>query len=149
MGVRMFPILNPPPTSFPIPSLWQFYRHIHTWAHECTHTHKGLIEARGNLCWSNKGPSSHLVTKADDIIIANPLFPLEGIWDILIINPAFIHSLNEGTNLQERQNSDQLHGIPWREAPTDKLFTPRGKDFLSILDKFLLLLIPFSNIHDG
>lgn len=31
-----------------------------------------------------------LATKADGIIIANPLLPLEGIWDILIINPALL-----------------------------------------------------------
>lgn len=91
--------------------------HVHKSAPTDTHTHthcthKGLIEARGKLCWINKGPSSHLVTKADGIIITNPLFPLEGIWYILIINPAFIHSLNEGTNLQEHQNSGQLCGIP-------------------------------------
>ena len=88
-------------------------QHTHTQTHTQTHsTDKGLTEARGKLCWSKKGPRSHLVTEADGIIIANPLLPLEGIWDILIINPAFIHSLNEGTNLQERQNSDQLRGVP-------------------------------------
>lgn len=91
--------------------------HVHMTAPTDTHTHthcthKGLIEARRKLCWINKEPSSHLVTKADGIIITNPLFPLEGIWYILIINPAFIHSLNEGTNLQEHQNSGQVCGIP-------------------------------------
>ena len=77
------------------------YTHTHT--HTQTHsTDKGLTEARGKLCWSKKGPRSHLVTEADGIIIANPLLPLEGIWDILIINPALLRSLDKRANLPGR-----------------------------------------------
>lgn len=46
-----------------------------------------------------KEPGSHLVTEADGIVIANPLFPLVGIWDILIINPVLLRSPDKGTNL--------------------------------------------------
>ena len=46
-----------------------------------------------------KGTKSHLVTEADGIIIANPLLPFVGIWDILIINPVLLHSPDEGANL--------------------------------------------------
>ena len=75
----------------------------HTPIHTHTHsTDKGLMEARGKLCWSKKGPRSHLVTEADGIIIANPLLPLEGIWDILIINPALLRSPDKAANLPGR-----------------------------------------------
>lgn len=46
-----------------------------------------------------KEPVSHLVTEAGGIIIANPLIPLVGIWNILIINPVLSCSLDKGANL--------------------------------------------------
>ena len=70
-----------------------------------------------------KGTRSHLVTEADGIIIANPLLPLVGIWDILIINPALLRSPDEGANLP-RRSPGQFCEVPWREAPA-RIKNPR------------------------